>query len=579
VNAADAATALLRGAHLAALVSLFGTLIFAAVALGSLPAAGWARSVRTRLGRLLAASLSISLTLGIAWSVMQSAGIAGTSTLGETLAAVPVVAVHTWFGQLVLIRTGLLLALVPLCLRLLEPSATKRPDPTSTGLAGMARALGRRARLPTAAVVAGGALAVQALTSHFGALDAPAGRDMVALEALHILAAGAWLGALAPLLICLVAMPSSEAARCLRRFFPLGLLCVSVIAVTSLLQAVSLVGSVPALVGTAYGRVVLLKLLLFLSLLVFAALNRFVFAGPGRHLRRSILGEAAVAFLVMLAAGSLAHLTPGVHEQPVWPFAWRMNPDAAGQPFVRAYPTSFYTSPTGFAADAIVRGEHLFQAHCASCHGATGHGASTLAVAPPDLTAQRVAAYSDGDLFWLAGHAVATPDDARWDLVDYLRAHNRGEFVRTSGRGQVQVLTPRFDAVCADGRVIDRDDLRGKVLRIVVPGEREGAHPPADADAGLVTITFPAVSPARAEEPTCLAQHEAREAFAILLGTTTEALAGSELLIDANGWLRARWRVGTHGGWPTPGLLLARVKVLARSPLPADPASAQAHHH
>jgi len=78
VNAADAATALLRGAHLAALVSLFGTLIFAAVVLGSLPAAGWARSVRTRLGRLLAASLSISLTLGIAWSVMQSAGIAGT---------------------------------------------------------------------------------------------------------------------------------------------------------------------------------------------------------------------------------------------------------------------------------------------------------------------------------------------------------------------------------------------------------------------------------------------------------------------------------------------------------------------
>src|SRR6185437_15286300 len=39
--------------------------------------------------------------------------------------------------------------------------------------------------------------------------------------------------------------------------------------------------------------------------------------------------------------------------------------------FVAAYPTSFYTSPTEFAATAIDHGARLFATNCVSCHGAT----------------------------------------------------------------------------------------------------------------------------------------------------------------------------------------------------------------
>ena len=327
----------------------------------------------------------------------------------------------------------------------------------------------------------------------------------------------------------------------------------------------------------------LAKTLLFLSLLALAALNRFVFsARPGDHLRRSIIGEMALAVLTFMAAALLAHLTPGAHEQPVWPFAWRLNPSTTGPVFIEAHPASFFMSPTGFSADAVVRGEALYQRACASCHGATAQGrgpaAASLSVAPPDLTTDRVRAYSDGDLFWKTGHSGIAADADRWDLVDYLRAHATGEFARTSGRGQLTLRIPKFDAVCAGGEALDRDDLRGKVLRLVVPGDRPLLLPP-NADPRLMTISLLAGPDGWPGSALCTAQPGTLRALSILLGTTPEALAGERDLIDGNGWLRARWRPGQRGGWGTPDLLLPRVETLARSPLPADPGSAHIHHH
>ena len=57
--------------------------------------------------------------------------------------------------------------------------------------------------------------------------------------------------------------------------------------------------------------------------------------------------------------------------------------------------------------------------------------------------------------------------EARWDLIDYLRAHNAGESMRTTGKWPHPLPVPQFDATCPDGRTIDLDDLRGRVLRIV----------------------------------------------------------------------------------------------------------------
>jgi putative copper export protein len=322
--------AMLRGVHLGALVSLFGTLLFAVVVLRVAPPSLFVPGVHARQMRLARASTAAALVAVVAWFVERAAAMAGAGSLTETLAALPMVAWHTRFGRVLLLRSILLVILWPL--------------------------LRNRRAWPLAIFLAGLALGSQAATSHAGAIVGEAGQKLVFVEALHLLAAGAWLGALIPLLLTLSGLPAASAPPILRRFFPIGLGAVSLVGVTSVIQASHLIGSVPALVGTPYGRTTLIKLGLFLLLLGFAALNRFVF-GPtdvnatrASWLRRSIVGETVVAGVLMLVAGSLAYQTPGTHVQPEWPFAWRINPDAAGAFLVPAHPASYLASPTGFAA-------------------------------------------------------------------------------------------------------------------------------------------------------------------------------------------------------------------------------------
>jgi putative copper export protein len=547
----EIAGAMLRGLHLAALASLFGTLVFSILVLQALPGSSPLARVQAQMALLARASAAVALVSGIAWFVERGAAMAGAGGFADALVALPTVAGCTRFGHLLVLRGVLVLVLSAL--------------------------LGHRRAWPVATLLAGLALGLQAATSHAGAIVGVPGQRLVFAEVLHILAAVAWLGALVPLLLTLVAIPASSAVPLLRRFFPLGVGAVLVVGATSLFQATYLVGSIPALIGTAYGQITLLKFGLFLLLLAFAVMNRFVFgAAPGASLRKSIAGEVVVAAMLMLAAGSLAYLTPGAHAQPVWPFAWRINPEPAGALLVPANPNSYFASPTGFAAAAIVRGEGIYQSACAGCHGASAKGdgdlARTLTAAPADLTARRLLEFSDGDLYWRVGHEAALSEDARWDLVDFFRAHNHGAFVHTSGRRLVNLRIPRFSATCPEGRSLSADDMRGQVLRIIVPGpdqEAPGSSPAVQVATFLLSAGV---------HETCLAQGDALPAFAILLGGTQSELAGAQFLIDPNGWLRGYWRPGEPGGWGTPELLLARAQTLAQRPLPLG-ADTQPHRH
>src|SRR4029079_11008414 len=78
-------------------------------------------------------------------------------------------------------------------------------------------------------------------------------------EGLHVLAGGAWLGGLLPLLILVRDAPSKPAAETLRRFSKLATLCVIAIAGTACFQGWVLGGGVAGLIGTAHGSVLLLQ--------------------------------------------------------------------------------------------------------------------------------------------------------------------------------------------------------------------------------------------------------------------------------------------------------------------------------
>jgi mono/diheme cytochrome c family protein/uncharacterized membrane protein len=333
----------------------------------------------------------------------------------------------------------------------------------------------RRAGPVVALVLAGVAVAMQGAIGHVGAVGGGTGAGLIASEALHLLTAGAWLGSLLPLMLCLRRLSASEAAELCLNFSPVGIGCVLVLATSGLAQGMELVGSVPALVGTAYGRIALLKIALFVVALGFASRNRLtlterlVDADPEaarRQLVRSIGAETVIGLAIVMAAGFLASTTPGAHEQPDWPFPWRPSLAAMAEPELRrevvvslglvgaalvgvavslvrrrgrvvlvllavgmivwrapgfgllvveATPTSFYASPTGFNATSIVHGQALYAAQCADCHGAGGQGDGPAAgrVQPADLTAGHLWEHSDGDPFWWIGHGMRDPEGGR----------------------------------------------------------------------------------------------------------------------------------------------------------------------
>lgn len=623
--------ALLRGTHVAALLSLFGTLVFLTLVVHSAmaEAAVEAPHLRRRLLRLARISAAFAVIIGMAWLVLESAVIAGAGSVATTLHVVPVVALRTQFGRWLLVRGVLLLVVLPLL------------GPWRAGTA-------------IAAVLAAAALAVEPMLGHAGALGGSVGITLIVSEVLHLLAAGAWLGSLLPLFVTIGTLPPTAATTACRSFTPVGLSAVLVLGGTATVQVAEFMGGLPGLFGTGYGQVALVKLGLFVVLLALAALNRLALtdrlAGTApdaarRHMRASVATEAALGTLVVLTAGFLASHAPGTHEQPVWPFAWRPSalvfyqPDLRGEViaaliavgaavllaimgviwrrvrwpalavsgiivalaiphldllFVAAYPTSFFISPTEFAATAVVHGAKLFAANCAVCHGAEGRGdgpaAKALPLPPADLTADHFWAHSDGELFWYISHGFEAPDgavampgfagvlssEARWDLIDFLHAHNAGMSMRLTGKWPHPLPMPQFDVACADGRTVDLDDLHGRVLHIVA-GSGEEAPPPGT---DLTTIILTQGRYAGSDPATCTAtEPETWTTFAILSGVPSEALAGEQVLVDRNAWLRAAWRPGKPGDWTDPRALAAIVTDIAAHPIAADVAGGHAHRH
>ena len=596
----------LRGVHVTALVSLFGTLLFIAVLVDEV-----------RLRRVARISAVGALLAGLAWLVVESSVIAGADGVAATLRAAPVVAFQTHYGRWFVVRCALLAVVVLL-------------------------PLGTRVALFVAVALAGGVLAMQPLLGHAGAIGGVAGAELIASEALHLLAAGAWLGGLLPLFIAVRMLPHEGAATACRGFTPIGLAAVLLLAGTAVVQVVELMGGLPGLFGTSYGHVALAKLALFFVLLSLAALNRLVLterlasdpSGAARwHMSWSILCEIVLGVAVIVAAGLLASLTPGTHEQPVWPLPWRPSMAAFEDPvlrrglvlalvaagvgivvvaagliwrryrreaffsglvilvlalphlnplFIEAYPTSFFISPTEFAATAIVHGAKLFVANCAVCHGLDARGdgltARSLPVPPADLTAEHLWMHNDGELYWHVAHGLPTPDggvampgfegtlssEAIWDLIDYLRAHNAGQNMRQTGTWSHPVPVPQFDAVCPDGRALDLDDLRGRVLRIVAASDDEQTEPKVDAS----TIFLVRHHAAGANGAACVnAEPEAWVAFAIILGRSVDDLAGWKVLADQNAWLRAAWHPGEADDWSDPRVLTEVIRDIATHPL------------
>jgi len=103
---------------------------------------------------------------------------------------------------------------------------------------------------------------------------------------------------------------------------------VSTLAATGIVNTWVLAGSIPALLGTDYGRLLLVKIALFLVMVATAAVNRLVLtprlmrksdpaagAEALRRLRNNSLIETAIGAIVLLIVAALGTLPPGLHEE------------------------------------------------------------------------------------------------------------------------------------------------------------------------------------------------------------------------------------------------------------------------
>ena len=623
--------ALTRGVAVAALLSIFGSLTFrvfvAPRVFDRMPAEA-ARPVKLRLLRLTQLGMVAALLGLSAWLVAQSADMASAGSVGQAVKAVPAVLQSTDFGHVIACQ---ILAVVA----------------ALTVMGWRDDGVRQRVALGVATV----ALGLQAGHSHAASMySGPS--FLLASDVAHLLGAGAWLGGLLPLLLVVKDAPAKAGALAARWFSPLGKLCLVALTASALFQGWVLVESIPGLVGTAYGWMVLVKLGLFGVLFAFAYVNRYRFAPALLHddpavAKRVLIGSIAVqtgfGLAIIAAASVLSSLPPSMHEQPLWPFPDLFTLDTVNEDpefrrevlgavlalaaaavllviaavvrrrirwaavvaaaviawfavphldllFVPAYPTSFYRSPTQFAATSIVQGAALYSANCAMCHGADGHGDGPAAngslVPSADLTTAHLWMHSDGELFWWLAHGIEAPegglampafggilsDDDRWHLIDYIRAHNAGVTFHTDAAWSPPLQAPELQAQCADGRTVSLTDLRGGFVRLVI-----GVTPPTTY-LGITTILATSDPAVHASAGVCVASDEdLPKAYAIVSGLAASELPGMEFLIDADGWMRAVQRPTARPGWNDPKTLAADVQQLAAHPIAASPGASHAH--
>jgi putative copper resistance protein D len=175
------------------------------------------------------------------------------------------------------------------------------------------------------------ALATLAWTGH-GAMENASGWVHLAADILHLIASGAWLGALFGLVL-LVSLPAArvDAAhlsmthRALHGFGAIGTLVVATIVLTGLYNGWMLIGigNVSALASTLYGQLFILKMALFGAMLGLASLNRFrltptferAIDSADLHdalgaLRVSLVVEAACIIVILALVAWLGTLAP-----------------------------------------------------------------------------------------------------------------------------------------------------------------------------------------------------------------------------------------------------------------------------
>jgi copper transport protein len=294
--------------------------------------AGWqeaSTAYSSRLGTLLLASAAAG-ALSAALAIVLQGAVAGGTSVGEALSTEVI-------GDVLGTRFGVIWALgLAAWLVVGVLAAAPRPvpvlRPAAVGATGLA--LPGSARLAALAVPLTALSALPALGGH-ASVQSPVAL-LTPANILHVIAMSAWLGGIAVLVLALRAatgkLGEADRTRLLAavvaRFSTLAGVAIAVLLASGIVQGVVEVRTVPNLVETAFGRAVLVKLVLFAGIVALGwinrrrlvpALDRAARGGdpPGHAgllLRRTLRAELLLGVAALAATGALAGYAPSVAE-------------------------------------------------------------------------------------------------------------------------------------------------------------------------------------------------------------------------------------------------------------------------
>jgi putative copper resistance protein D len=308
-----------RAVHFAATLLLTGCLTFrcfvAAPAFHGKAGTALEAWLRIRLAWMVWAALAVALASGAAWLVVLSAEIGGTAVAEALSQGLPwTVLTQTTFGDAWTLRLEMAAVLAALLLA---------HDFAPEGA-------GKRIIDIICVLLAAAFAASIAWTGHAAAMEGLDGAIHLTSDAVHLVAAGAWIGALWPLALLLAAAGRTDdseatavACEATRRFSVIGMISVAAILTTGVINTWEILGTAAFSVDTEYNRLLLVKISLFIAMVAVAGYNRQRLTprlsgthDGGRAMRQlqwNSLTETGLGLLILAIVAVLGRMTPHVH--------------------------------------------------------------------------------------------------------------------------------------------------------------------------------------------------------------------------------------------------------------------------
>ncbi len=304
--AGDWLTIVLRLALYLDLAAAFGVAMFGLYALGNDERSS---TISRRYRVLIGASAAIGIALSMWGMTVMAKAMSGAQSYAELSKDVfDMLITGTHMGIAWCIR--ILALLVCVLVAMLKLNATLR--------------------FAVMALSTGVALATLAWAGHGAMDDGVRGYIHLASDITHLWAAGAWVGALVAFLMLashkrdVAQDPVAVLSRTSNGFARIGTAIVAALVVSGILNYLLIAGpSFDPLISTLYGRLLMVKLLLFAGMLALAAANRYrlspsleaaLKAGNRAQavikLRQSLFTEATLAVLVLASVAWLGILSP-----------------------------------------------------------------------------------------------------------------------------------------------------------------------------------------------------------------------------------------------------------------------------